>query len=97
MTFIDLFAAWHWRPIRNCPGRYILTGVRPSPSLEALIGPGTEVREFHVEAARDTVLVARLEDGGLISYKKADGPCLHTLNTAEGFSRKLAQLGVLLD
>lgn len=97
MTFADLITTWKWRPIRNCPGRYVLTDVSPSLPFEALIGHEAKVREFHVEAARDTVLVARLDDGGLISYKRRDESHLHTLNTAEGFTRKLNQLGIALD
>jgi len=96
MTFSDLFGRWQWRPIHDCPGRYVLTGASPSLSIEALTGSTVEIREFHVETAPDTVLIAVLEDGGLISYRRADGSCLHTLNTAEGFSRKLSQLGIRL-
>jgi len=44
--------------------------------------------------ARDPVIVAAFEDGGLISYRQADGRFLHTLNTREGFERKLDQLGI---
>lgn len=96
MTFDRLFSQWQWRPIRNCPGRYVLTGVSPRPSLETLTGEA-EVQEFRVEAAKDAVLVVRLVGGGLISYKRPDGTCLHTLNTTEGFERKLLQLGIPLD
>ena len=45
-------------------------------------------------AAKDPVIVTPFEDGGLISYRKADGTFLHTLNTREGFERKLRQLGI---
>ena len=44
--------------------------------------------------AKDPVIVTPFEDGGLISYRKADGMFLHTLNTREGFERKLRQLGI---
>ena len=30
----------------------------------------------------------------MISYKRDDGSFLHTLNTEEGFERKLKQLGI---
>ena len=53
-----------------------------------------EAREFKVEAAKDTVLVVELEGGGLISYRRDDGSFLHTLNTPEGFRRKLSQLKI---
>jgi len=53
-----------------------------------------EASEYRVEAAKDAVLVVELDDGGLISYRRADGSFLHTLNTTEGFRRKLTQLGI---
>lgn len=96
MTFAELFQKWQWRPIRNCSGRYVLASAPPSLSLQALVGTNVDVREFRVQIAPDTVLVARLDDGGLITYKRADGSYLHTLNTSEGFSRKLLQLGIVL-
>jgi predicted methyltransferase len=46
--------------------------------------------------ARDPVLVVEFEGGGLISYLREAGTLMHTLNTAEGFRRKLRQLGVEL-
>ena len=45
-------------------------------------------------AARDPVIVTPFDDGGMISYCKAQGLFLHTLNTREGFERKLRQLGI---
>jgi hypothetical protein len=44
--------------------------------------------------AKDPVIVTPLDDGGLISYRKAEHMFLHTLNTREGFERKLRQLGI---
>jgi hypothetical protein len=61
-----------------------------------LLGQEARLAEFRVARARDIVLVARLTDGGLISYKRADGTYLHTLNTVSGFERKLMQLGIEL-
>ena len=94
--FDDLLAAAIWRPIRGCPGRYVLAG-DPPPALAALIADRTRTRELVVPTARDPVLVVSLTTGGgLISYQHADGGVLHTLNTASGFARKLAQLGIEL-
>jgi hypothetical protein len=42
------------------------------------------------------VVVTPLIVGGLISYRRPDGTFLHTLNTAEGFARKLSDLGIEL-
>lgn len=94
MSFEELKSSRDWVPIRHCPGRFRLreavTGVTP----EEVVGPGCELKEFRVEGARDPVIVGRFGGGGLISYRKGGGTYLHTLNTEEGFERKLAQLGI---
>ena len=63
-------------------------------SPEQLLGEAVDVSVYRVEAAKDTVLVVTLDEGGLISYQKPDGSFVHTLNTPEGFRRKLLQLGI---
>ncbi|WP_414463303.1 hypothetical protein [Hyphomicrobium sp. DY-1] len=92
-SFAFVFAAWEWRPIRNCPGRYALHNRTPRLPISELIGemPTTVHR---TDAARDLVIVARIDGGGVISYLRNDGTVLHTLNTPDGFTRKLRQLGV---
>jgi hypothetical protein len=95
-TFADLTTHWHWKPIPDCPGRFVLS---PSPSHLTpadLLGPGIEVREVEVDAARDTVIIGAFAGGGLISYRRATGDYVHTLNTPEGFARKLLALGIPL-
>jgi hypothetical protein len=94
MTFAALFDRWAWRPIPNCPGRYVLaTGPVPTPPEDFV--PDASGRSEHVfVAAKDPVIVTLFEDGGLISYRKTGGMFLHTLNTREGFERKLRQLGI---
>lgn len=94
MTIDDLMKEWTWKPIRGCPGRYIQCDASPYLSLEALLGHEAQAIEFRVEAAKDIVMVVRLDCGGIISYKRDDGSFLHTLNTEEGFDRKLRQLGI---
>jgi hypothetical protein len=96
LTFDELITTWNWQPIRNCPGRYILSERSADSALAVLLGTESKTSEFQVEAARDTVVIAQLDQGGLISYKRADGSYLHTLNTPEGFKRKLLQLGIEL-
>jgi hypothetical protein len=96
MSFDDLMSRWNWKPIRNCAGRFLLDAAAYNLSLTELLGENVEVSEFSVEAAKDTVLVARINQGGIISYKREDGTFLHTLNTEEGFERKLQQLGIKL-
>jgi hypothetical protein len=91
--FSDLMSRWRWRPIPQCPGRFVLaTG--PSRVRPETIAREAGVSEYVVSNARDPVIVARFDDGGLISYRKRDGTYLHTLNSAEGFGRKLQQLGI---
>jgi hypothetical protein len=58
------------------------------------VAPDAAIVEHRAAGTRDTVLVARFADGGLISYLRADGTYVHTLNTCEGLERKLAQLGI---
>ncbi len=94
MTFDEIMSRWAWKPIPRCPGRWILSMAEFCGEPAALAGPGAEVVVFEVEAAADPLAVVRLDEGGLISYKKGDGKYLHTLNTAEGFERKLSQLGI---
>jgi hypothetical protein len=97
MTFSTLRASYEWAPIRDCPGRFILRGVSHHLTMDDLLGRGAQVWKFTPAAAKDTVLVARLDHGGVISYERADGTYLHTLNTEDGFNRKLQQLGIVLN
>ena len=87
-------ARFTWRAIPNCPGRMVLASGPTDITLRDVVGPNVAIEEFRVPAARDAVLVARLDAGGLISYRRADGSYIHTLNSADGFARKLAQLGI---
>ncbi len=94
ITFDEIAAKWEMRPIRNCPGRFVIRTTAGEMSPRELLGAGVEIQTFNVAAAKDTVLVARLDRGGLISYRREDGTHLHTLNTAEGFGRKMLDLGI---
>jgi hypothetical protein len=97
MTFEQLIAQREWRPLKNCPGRFVLSGGPSVLRPQDLAGADTVFSTFEVPTARDAVLVGRLETGGLISYSRRDGTYVHTLNTPEGFERKLQQLGILAD
>lgn len=92
-TFNEVMKAHDWKPIPNCPGRYVLS-TKAIICPEQLLGVDVKVKRFEVRAARDPVLVVRLDHGGLISYLRADGAYVHTLNTVEGFERKLLNLGI---
>lgn len=93
IDFEELWSRYEWKPIRNCPGRYVLkeiTKLRPEDLCESDV----ESLKYLPAAAQDPVLVTKLKSGGLISYLKKDERLVHTLNTEEGFARKLGQLGI---
>ena len=96
MTFDELRARWQWNPIRHCPGRLVMARGPSTMSPAELIGTRGAVVEFQPSQARDPVIVGRLDRGGLISYRRNDGRYVHTLNSPEGFDRKLEQLGITL-
>ena len=108
MTFDELVHQWTWKPIRNCPGRFVLAdspndmqngrGVHSVRAMSPRDLAGTDIvlSTFQVPTARDVVVVGPLDTGGLISYRRRDGTYVHTLNTADGFERKLQQLGIVL-
>jgi hypothetical protein len=89
MTVEELLAARKWRPIPNCPGRYVLVKSEPTLAPQQLAQVNCAPAEFHVKAANDVVTVLALEGGGLITYRRPDGSYCHTLNTESGFKRKL--------
>ncbi|HRH42053.1 MAG TPA: hypothetical protein PKY82_10440 [Pyrinomonadaceae bacterium] len=91
-TFEKAFNTGDWKPIRNCPGRFLLIGGRSDINIENLSESKNPVVEILTEIVPDTVLMIEFEDGGgMISYVKSDGKFIHTLNTNEGFRRKLDQ------
>jgi len=94
ITFDTVKKLGKWIPIRGCPGRFVLRGVSPAFSIVDLLGDIAGVQQFQSPRAIDTVLVVCLEDGGMISYRRLAGTWLHTLNTKEGFRRKLEQLEI---
>ncbi len=96
MSIEELLAARKWKPIPDCPGRYVLVTPEPTLAPERLAQVDYAPMVFRVEGAKDLVLVLRLEGGGMISYRRADGSHLHTLNTEDGFQRKLRELRISL-
>ena len=97
MTFEQLRTRWPWRPIRNCPGRFVLPRQKEPPSFDTLLGLSCSPQVFSSPGAEDRVFVCPLQEGGgLISYEQTAGHFIHTLNTSDGFSRKLRQLGIIL-
>jgi hypothetical protein len=96
MTFDTVKRLGKWTPIRDCPGRFVLRGVLPAFSVVDLLGDIAGVQQFQSPRATDTVWVVCLEGGGVISYRRLAGTWRHTLNTEEGFRRKLEQLEISL-
>jgi hypothetical protein len=94
VTFRELESLWSWRPIPGCPGRWLLSGGPSHVPPGDMVPRDVRIAEHRVAAAKDPVIVAPLADGGLISYRKPDGTFVHTLNSREGFERKLRQLGI---
>ena len=90
----ELMQAWHWRPIPGCPGRFVFQGALTT-SIEELVG-ALPVQVYSGKA-RDRVAVVRFPEGGLITYCRHDGTLLHTLNTEDGFRRKIGQLAISLE
>ena len=82
---------YNWRPIGNCPGRYVLAEGVISKSICQLVGKEVHITEETFENAQDPVSYCFFEGGGLISYSKQDG-YLHTLCDESGMKRKLGML-----
>ena len=97
MTFDTAMTLGDWEPIRDCPGRFVLRNASTDTSVAKLLGQGVEVQQFQSPKARDTVFVASIEGGGVISYLHSSGSWTHTLCTPDGFSRKLDQLQITLN
>ena len=99
-TLQRFYELWNWSEIPNCPGRYVTKKNREaeetSPSEVLLrIECGNELYESWPVHCKDTVVYVHFSDGGgLITYVKADGRFVHTLNTETGFIRKTNALGI---
>lgn len=94
MAFGRLLNDWSPRPLKNCPGRYVLPAGARELTPENLLGNEAIVHVFRLKQVRDPAHVAQIEGGGLISYQQVDGSFVHTLCNVEGFGRKLASLGI---
>jgi hypothetical protein len=94
-TLEELLKRWNCRPIRNCPGRYVIVDCALPP--DQILGGRVPVFSYSLPTATDPVFIAAFPDGGLISYQKPDGTFLHTLNDPEGFKRKLKGLGLRIE
>lgn len=95
LKFEELFKEYKWKPILNCPGRYLLDK-SCNKEFNSMYSNLTGIKECKVDKARDIILVYTLKDGGLISFQHQDGYIIHSLNNWDGFLRKLDQLGISL-
>lgn len=91
LSFSYIIKHFHCKEIRGCPGRYIIKDLFDGSLFENL-----HIEEFISPKACDPVVAARIEGGGLISFKKGENIYLHTLNTPAGFERKMAMLEIKL-
>ena len=96
ISFEELMARYRWQEIRNCPGRYMAGDIPDGFTVSDLLGTMLEETPLESPAARDEVIVTPLDAGGIVSFKRTDGTYRHTLNTPEGFERKLAHLGLTI-
>lgn len=94
MTVAELLQKWSWEEMSGSPGRFRFAEPSAAPGVEELLGPDVARREMPSAASEDAIVLAELEDGGLISYRRANGTWLHTLNTRSRFRRKLWELGI---
>ena len=95
MKFIELKEKYILKPIYGCPGRYILK-LDTFISMKELVDEPENIKEYRLKTAEDTICIYAFEDGGFISYKKQDNSYIHTLNTIEGFIKKIKKLGIKL-
>ena len=101
-----LQALWcfcEWKEIRNCPGRCTIRRRRdlarwpPERLLAAALGAAAPQTSLwrHSSSTSDAIHAVRLAGGGgLLTYARADGTFVHTLNTESGLLRKIAALRV---
>ena len=96
--FQQVFERWAWKPIRNCPGRYIFAPGAVSLTVNEIASGDFFVFDAESDVVPDTFLVMKFGDdsGGLISYRKSENSFLHTLGDEAGFLKKLKQLKVNL-
>lgn len=93
-TVADLLNEYDWKQIPNCQGRFTMAEQKPDLTITELLGKDCEPVQVDSVMARDEILIVPLDDGGVISYQRANGGCVHTLNTPDGFRRKLQDLGI---
>jgi hypothetical protein len=97
ISFEKIKNKYKWKPIFGCPGRYILMNVCNILTPLEILDENLHLNEFDFESVKDKILIVKIENGALISYKKNNGTYVHTLNDEDGFARKLKMLGISRD
>ena len=93
VTAQDLMARYRWEQMTNDRGRFILAPGQDPVTTDELVGTDADVRRLASVAGKDVIVLARFEEGGLISYERPDGSVLHTLNTERAFKLKVWEMG----
>ncbi len=93
MTAQDLMTRYRWEQMSNDRGRFVLAAGQGSIATDELLGPDADVRRLASVAGKDVIVLARFEEGGLISYERPDGSVVHTLNTERAFKLKVWEMG----
>lgn len=88
----QLLLQYDCKEIANCPGRYIVKNIPENLSVNELMSENVKVSVHDSPKAKDKVAILILEDGGIISYIRANGTLLHTINNKSGFYRKIQDL-----
>ena len=92
-SFAKIFSEHTWKPILNCPGRYI--GGHSTKHLNFRDLSGCTESIYKSSCCRDIVYCAKISGGGIISYLQSDGSLIHTLCDESGYERKM--LEILID
>ena len=91
VSFDSLMERFDWRPIKDCPGRFVFASGVVDMTPEQLVSEEIDVEHQQFPHVTDIVAHCSFKGGGLISFHKPNG-FLHTLGDTEGMQRKLQML-----
>lgn len=69
MTFSILYSQYPWKPVRNCPGRYLLKKEGQS-RFKSFFSSLKNVCEFTTPRVKNTVFVTVLQEGSLSPIRR---------------------------
>ena len=96
LDFLTLKRAYSWKKVKGLEGKLIFTHENEEMTLKELVKNKVNIQRFDDCNSKDLVLVAKIKDGGIISYIKKDGSYSHTLNDEENFNETLKKLKISL-